>query len=144
MALTFQPAHPKDRSALQALLTSLRLPTADLPEDLSGFTLAFDGENLVGSAGLQPIGPFGLLRSVAVHKRYRSQGIGQKLYAAAMDHAYQQQVQEVWLITASAAAYFEKLGFERLQREGVPAEIAATSQLSELCPSTAVVMRQLL
>ena len=93
---------------------------------------------------MQSVGALGLLRSVAVREAYRRQGLGEKAYAAALAYARQQQIPEVWLITTTADRYFEKLGFECIQRDRVPADIAATSQFSALCPSSAVVMRKVL
>lgn len=143
MEITLRSARPENRPALRALLTASKLPAEDLPGDLGGFTLAFDGETLVGSAGIEPVGPFGLLRSVAVDESYRDQRLGQQLYAAALDYARRRQIREVWLITDTADRYFEKQGFQRIARDQAPAEIASTAQFAGLCPSSAVVMRKL-
>jgi len=134
--ITLRPAQPENRAALETLLTSFKLPIEDLPEDLSGFMLAFDGTALVGSAGMEPLGPYGLLRSVAVDDTYRSFGIGQQLYSGAMEFARARRLREVWLITTTADRYFERLGFERIKGGRVPAEIAATAQFTGLCAAT--------
>lgn len=144
MTIDIRLAEPQNRPALQALLTAAQLPIEDLPEDLSGFALAFVGEHLVGSAGIEPVGPYGLLRSVAVREAYRNRHLGQRLHEAALDYARRQQIREVWLITNTADRYFEKHGFQRVERRRAPAEIAATAQFAGLCPSSAVVMRKFL
>lgn len=130
--------------ALHLFLTSVKLPVSDLPTDLSGFTLAFDEGELVGTAGMELLGNIGLLRSVAVAETYRSQQIGRQLLEAALDHARRHGVNEVYLITNTADHYFEKNGFQRLDRSEVPAAIASTEQFSGLCPSSAVVMKIIL
>ena len=128
--------------ALQRFLTGMKLPVSDLSADLSGFTLAFDGDELVGTAGMELLGRIGLLRSVAVAETHRSRQLGRELFAAALDHARENGVQEVFLITNTADAYFEKNGFQRVDRSEVPAEIAATAQFAGLCPSSSVVMKR--
>lgn len=120
----------------------MKLPVSDLPADVAGFTLAFDDTELVGTAGMEILGRVGLLRSVAVAETHRNQQLGQRLFAAALDHARVQGIREVFLITDSAAEYFEKNGFQRVERSKVPEEIAGTAQFSGLCPSSAVVMRK--
>ncbi len=142
MAITFEPARPTDRAALESLLTSFQLATEDLPDNLDGFTLALDNGLLIGSVGLEQVGPYGLLRSVAVQEAYRNLGVGQQLYAAALNLAQATHLRELWLVTNTAADYFEKHGFERIDRASVPVEITAIPQFTTLCPSTAIVMRK--
>lgn len=140
--LVLKKATPGIVPALQRFLTDMKLPVSDLPADLSGFTLAFDGDELVGAAGMELLGRIGLLRSVAVAETHRSKQLGRQLFAAALDHARGHGVQEVFLITNTADAYFEKNGFQRVDRGEVPDEIAETAQFSGLCPSSAVVMKK--
>ena len=142
MAITFEPARPTDRAALESLLTSFQLATEDLPDNLDGFTLALDNGLLIGSVGLEQVGPYGLLRSVAVQEAYRNLGVGQRLYTAALNLAQAAHLRELWLVTNTAADYFEKHGFERIDRAGVPVEITAIPQFTTLCPSSAIVMHK--
>ncbi len=130
--------------ALQRFLTDMKLPVSDLPTDLSGFTLAFDGDELVGTAGMELLGNIGLLRSVAVAETHRSRHLGRQLFAAALDHARENGAQEVFLITDSAAGYFEKNGFQPVERSAAPVEIAGTAQFAGLCPASAVVMKRII
>ncbi|MFN0214209.1 MAG: arsenic resistance N-acetyltransferase ArsN2 [Saprospiraceae bacterium] len=141
MSILLKNASPAEVHALIDFLQKVNLPTSDLPSDLSGFTLAFDGNEIVGSAGLELLGILGLLRSVAVAETHRDQQLGQQLFAAALDYARSHEVQEVFLITNTADRYFAKKGFQELERSQVPDEIAQTEQFSGLCPSTAVVMK---
>lgn len=137
-------ANPDTLPAMQRFLTGMKLPVSDLPADLSGFTLAFDDDELVGTAGMELLGRVGLLRSVAVAETHRSRQLGRQLFAAALDHAQANGVQEVFLITDSAAGYFEKNGFQRVERNEAPAEIAGTAQFAGLCPASAVVMKRVI
>lgn len=142
MEITIHEARPQHRSALEAHLAALRLPIEDLPPDISGFTLAFDEDQVVGSAGVEPVGPYGLLRSVGVAESHRNLGLAERIFTSALDHARSNGIREVWLITNTADRYFERHGFARIDRGDVPAEIAGTAQFAGLCPSSAVVMRR--
>lgn len=144
MNISFKKAAPENRPALESLLLGLSLPTEDLPADLSGFTLAFDGAVLVGSAGLEPVGRVGLLRSVGVAPSHRNAGLAASLFQSSVDTAREKGILEIWLITNTADHYFERHGFERIDREQAPTEIAGTAQFKGLCPSSAVIMRKLL
>jgi N-acetylglutamate synthase-like GNAT family acetyltransferase len=46
----------------------------------------------------------------------------------------------VWLLTTTARAFFDKLGYAAVDRAGVPGAIRATAQFSALCPDSATVM----
>ena len=141
MPIVLQSAGIQHLLPLRKFLQQLDLPVSDLPSDLSGFTLAFDAEQIVGTAGLELHGSLGLLRSVAVAETHRNQQLGQQLYSAALQHARSKGVQTVYLITTTADRYFEKHGFRQVERSEVPAFIAQTAQFATLCPSSAVVMK---
>ena len=142
MDITYYKALPENRPALESLLKSLSLPTEDLPADLSGFTLAFDGPVLVGSAGVEQVGKVGLLRSVAVAASHRSLGVAAQVFQSAIDNARKTGIDDIWLITNTADHYFERHGFERVLRENAPTDISGTAQFAGLCPSSAVVMHK--
>jgi amino-acid N-acetyltransferase len=143
MNIKIMPAQAEHLPALSGLLSALHLPVSDLPEGLGGFFLAFDGQGqLVGSAGVERLGGIGLLRSVAVLPEQRKLGLGQQLQESALEAARGQGISAVFLITDSAAAYFEKHGFRRIARAEAPVALAQTAQFSGLCPSSAVVMRR--
>jgi N-acetylglutamate synthase-like GNAT family acetyltransferase len=137
----FLQAQPHHRPALEDHLTAAGLPVSDLPSDLSGFFLAFDGTRLVGSAGVETLGSIGLLRSVAVDPAYRNLHIAQRLQQDALDRARERGLREVYLITTTADRYFENHGFRRMDRTEAPAEVAQTDQFSSLCAASAVVMK---
>jgi len=72
MSIILKNAIPAQAPVLIDFLQKVNLPTSDLPSELSGFTLAFDGEQIVGSAGMELLGSYGLLRSVAVAETHRN------------------------------------------------------------------------
>ncbi|MFD1255966.1 GNAT family N-acetyltransferase [Mucilaginibacter terrae] len=62
-----------------ALLISEKLPVADLPESLENFLVAIQDKEIVGVAGVQVYGDYGLFRSLAVYPEHRGSGIAGKL-----------------------------------------------------------------
>ncbi|WP_428662528.1 arsenic resistance N-acetyltransferase ArsN2 [Runella sp.] len=135
-------AQASDYESVVNLLKSAGLPTEDLNPSLPDFFLAFDDEKLMGSAGVEINGTIGLLRSVAVHKDFRNYKIARRLVNDLTKSARLKGVKELYLITTTADGYFEKQGYERISRETVPIEIAHSQQFSNLCPSSAVVMKK--
>lgn len=144
MNITIRPAEPANQMQVAELLQQVDLPTDDLPTGLPGFMVAFDGNRLVGSAGIEPYNSVGLLRSVAVNPNYRDHKLGRQLVDAVLKAAQQQGIREAYLITTTADQYFERYGFERVERTNVPTAVAVTQQFSQLCPSSAVIMKKTL
>lgn len=142
--MTCQPATEADRPAIIDLLTQADLLTDDLPANLGTFTLACADGQLVGVAGVEMLGKYGLLRSVAVLPAYKGQQIGNQLVDVSILTARNQSVSAIYLITTTADRYFERLGFARVERSNVPDVIAQTQQFSNLCPASAVVMKKML
>ena len=133
---------PAEYERLEAALKAEGLPTDDLGCAFNRFYALEEGGEVLGYAGLERRGGAALLRSVVVPPERRGCGIGRRLVEATLDKAAALGHLEVHLLTTTAAAYFERLGFERVAREGVPAGIAASAQFASLCPSSAVLMRR--
>ena len=101
------------------------------------FVVATDGEALVGVAGLEVYGSNSLLRSLAVDEEHRSRGLGARLVDAIEAEARSRGVTALYLLTTTAAGFFERLGYTAHERAAVPDSIAATAEFSSLCPGTA-------
>src|SRR5205085_12390670 len=95
---------------------------------------------IVGTVGLELLGAVALLRSLAVLTPLRGMGLGKKLYQAAFGKAIERKLQAVYLITTTADQFFEKQGFQRVERTATPPSVQATAQFSGICPSSAIVM----
>lgn len=137
---TFSFARPSDSDAVIPLLTQCGLPVADVPAHIDGFIVAKRGDALAGVIGLEPYGKSALLRSLAVAPPYRGQGLGRALYGRMSAYARLKGAEELYLLTTTAASYFSWLGFKKVDRRNVPAEIQATEEFRSLCPDTAVCM----
>ena len=119
------------------------LPTADLGDPGSGFFEFRDcGGALIGFAGLQQLDDVALLRSLVVLPEARAQANGTAIADWLVAEAARRGVSALFLLTNSAAPFFEKLGFRRVDRSEAPAAIASTAQFTSLCPASAVLMRR--
>lgn len=147
---TIRPAQAADRVHIAQLLAGLHLPTDDLEalfdRDPSQFLVAYDpavGSNvLAGVVGVQECCEHALLRSVAVHPEWQRRGLGHQLIERAVAQAESRGVAALYLLTLTAEHYFPRFGFERVARDVVPADIAATHEFVQSCPASAVAMRR--
>jgi amino-acid N-acetyltransferase len=130
------------RDAVIALLVAEKLPVDDLPEKLDNFVVALEGERLVGVAGLEIYGLYGLLRSVAVDKAHRGKGIADRLLKQIEGLAEAKQLKAIFLLTETAPEYFSRKGYQSISRAAVPEEIQQSTEFSHVCPQSAVVMRK--
>jgi N-acetylglutamate synthase-like GNAT family acetyltransferase/SAM-dependent methyltransferase len=105
-----------------------------------GYAIAERDGALVGLAGLEVHGRWGLLRSVAVSPHAQKGGLGAALVRDRLAWAEARGLAGVYLLTTTAPDYFRRLGFEAVERSAAPAEIQASVEFSSACPATAVVM----
>lgn len=143
---TLRAAGAADWPAVQALLQAHGLPTAGAREHLATFLLAVAGGELVGCAGAEVHGGQGdlaLLRSVAVAPGLQGQGIGQALVQRLLHEATRRGIRRVALLTTSAADWFTRFGFGRVDEAEAPAlrrALAASAELQGACPASATLM----
>lgn len=130
-------------SQIQNLLNTCKLSVQDLigNDSVLFFEEWIDSE-LAGVAGIEDFGEIGLLRSLAVSKQYRGNGLGRKLVRHVEDQAAEMEIHSLWLLTDSAAGFFVTLGYERANRSAAPDPIRQSSQFSNLCPASAVLMHK--
>jgi amino-acid N-acetyltransferase len=130
-------------STVRRLLEQSHLPTADLTSELMRhFLVSGAADDPTGVVGLEIFGPIALLRSLAVAAERRQAGLGTALVAAAENHARTCDVREIFLLTTTAAQFFERLGYLHAERAAAPACIRDSSQFATLCPGSAVLMHK--
>lgn len=130
---------------LLALLEASELPATDLRAGRSATFLAAvaDGD-LLGCIAYELGGESALLRSLAVQPTAQGQGVGRQLVVEVERHAKAAGGNVVFLLTTHAAMFFERLGYERVERDAAPKFIAESPQFAGLCPgSAALMMRRL-
>jgi amino-acid N-acetyltransferase len=132
----------KELEALKIFLRANQLPADDLQLNNSVYLTYYNtDEVLVGSGGLEIYGNKALLRSLAVSPEIRGQQLGKQIVSDLLTKAKGITMSEVYLLTETAFYFFHKLGFEELKRDEVPEQIRSTTEFSQVCPSSAHVMK---
>lgn len=132
----------KELEALQVFLRTNQLPADDIRLDNSVYFTYYNTEEaIVGSGGLELYGTKALLRSLAVSPEIRGQQLGKQIVSDLLRKAQSLAMSEVYLLTESAFYFFHKLGFEELKRDEVPEEIRSSTEFSQVCPTSANVMK---
>jgi amino-acid N-acetyltransferase len=130
----------EDLQDVLKLLETSKLPTAGVKNHIHNFMLEFQKNTLLGCAGLEIYEQAGLLRSVAVSASKRSNGVGSRLVKSILEHAKNQQISNIFLLTETAENYFPRFGFKQVSRAEIPASLQASKELRGACPDSAVVM----
>ena len=132
-----------ERDAIIALLRKLNLPTSDINDDIQLYLLQ-DGEKTIGTAGLKIFEDCALLRSVSVATEQQGKGYGKIINEQIEMYAKESGIKCLYLITTSAKAFFDQLGYGIIERNVAPEPVKQTTEFSSLCPSSAVVMKKLI
>ena len=135
-------ASPAAYETVVALLSAAGLPTEDLRKDLTNFWIAEAKDKAIGVIGMDLYPPYAFLRSMTVVAEYRSNGIASRLVEQVEQHAKNQGLSELYLITNTAETYFSKKGFHAISKEAVPATVASSAEMNGLCPASSVIMRK--
>ena len=140
--LIIKSASPAAYETVVALLSAAGLPTEDLRKDLTNFWIAEANDKAIGVIGMDLFTPYALLRSMTVVPEYRSNGIASRLVEQVEQHAKNQGLSELYLITNTAESYFSKKGFHAISKDAVPATVASSAEMNGLCPTSSVIMRK--
>ncbi len=139
--VALRAAHRGDLERILFLLEASGLPAEGVEEALgASFVVAQRGSALVGVAGIERHGGWGLLRSVAVRDDQRGTGLGRVLVENRVEWARARGLFGLGLFTLDAAAFFAHLGFERVERGDVPEPLRHSSEFQLICPMTASVL----
>jgi amino-acid N-acetyltransferase len=129
-------------SAVEELLKQTSLPVEGVKKAIGLFVVAHLKGKVVGVAGVERCGDFGLLRSVAVDPGVRGRGVGAEMTKWLIADSEATGLHSLYLLTTTAEGYFPRFGFEKTSRDTVPAEIQQSSEFKDICPSSATVMRR--
>ncbi|MCP1455264.1 arsenic resistance N-acetyltransferase ArsN2 [Pseudomonas kilonensis] len=126
-----------DLRPLRDALTLAGLPVDDLAYPARQF-FSFSHQGVdVAFAGIEGEGADRLLRSLVVLEGQRGKGAGAAVLAAIEAFAKREGVEQLHLLTDSAAAFFTGQGYQARDRSLAPASIGATAQFKTLCPASA-------
>jgi N-acetylglutamate synthase-like GNAT family acetyltransferase len=129
------------RSTAVALLQAQGLPISDITDErLEHFFFVGSDGPPTGLVGLELYGTDALLRSLIVVADARCKGLGSMLVDHAEQYAATRSVRSIYLLTTTAAAFFRRLGYKRIERSQAPAAIERTRQFAGLCPESSAFM----
>jgi amino-acid N-acetyltransferase len=129
-----------DKEKVLALLNGVELPIEDLTEEkMKNFFVARDSDDrIIGVVGVELYQEWGLLRSLVVHPAFRGTGLGIRLTHKIESFARHNGIKTLYLLTMTAADFFQKTGYEVTQRDRVPESIRQTQEFKHMCPVSAV------
>ena len=130
-----------DFRAIISMLSAYSLPDSDIEPGRQSFIVAEHEGKIIGCAGYEAYGETALFRSLAVDSEYWNLDIGKLLTGKVMALAHEKGIHEFYLLTNTADGFFQKLGWNIIQRNDVPKGINTSSEFASICPSTAICMK---
>lgn len=127
-------------AAFRALLKSSGLPADDLDFNRDLLVGYYEGDELVGTGGLEIYDSYALLRSLSVKMGIRGKAVGSTITEFLLNEAKKRNLKGVYLMTETAPGFFVKRGFTEVSREAVPAEVQNSQEFKTLCSQSAKVM----
>ncbi|MCZ6783147.1 MAG: arsenic resistance N-acetyltransferase ArsN2 [Proteobacteria bacterium] len=140
--LEIRRAVPAELPQVDALLEAEGLPPVPSRLPLANLLVGHDGGEVVGAIGLEVCALHGLVRSLVVAPSHARSGLGSSLLESLVARAHELSLRDLYLLTENADDFFAKLGFETVERAGVPSGIRSTREFREQCPESATVMRR--
>lgn len=141
--LTARPVPEGERPVLATVLSAAGLPSDDVGSPGREFFAFRDPRGtLVGYGGIEVFGADALLRSVITVPEMRDRAYGVAIVDRMLALALRRGVRTLYLLTTTAAPFFERLGFVAIDRGAAPPAIAGTSEFTTRCPVSAVLMRR--
>ena len=102
----------RDLAGVRMLLEREHMDTHAIEWPLACHVAAFDGDEMVGVVGIEPIVDSALIRSLCVTAPYRHRGIGRQLMDAARKAAHTRGARRLFVFGSRADGYFLRLGFK--------------------------------
>ena len=141
MGPTISAAVETDLGAIKALLTAENLPLAGVDDHWKTFVVAREDGRIVACGGAETYRAAALIRSIAVDRTHRSQGLGRQIVRQLLDRLASRGIRDFYILTTTAEPYFQKRGFKRIDRSEVHPQLLASHEFREACPASAVCMR---
>ena len=141
MELTYKTISDTESfEAFRSLLKASGLPADDLDFKRDLLVGYYEGDELVGTGGLEVYGKYALLRSLSVKMGIRGKAVGSTITEYLLAEAKQRKLKGIYLLTETAHGFFQKKGFVDVPRDTVPEEVKRSQEFSKLCPQSAAVM----
>ena len=139
--LEIKKLRDEEREGLEHLLRSDQLCFNDINAQgvhLYGVSLK---EKLIGYFGYEHFANQALFRSMIVVPEAKNKGYGSLIWHNAKEKLQDEGVNEVYLLTNTAAPFFAKQGFVEIARESAPEAILATNEFKEFSPADSICMK---
>lgn len=143
ISLAITPKVISDQECYQAFLDQLKLsglPFEDLDKDKHLLVGYYQKEKLIGTGAMEIYGDYGLLRSVSITEAMRGKKLGSKITYHLIEHAKLSDLKGLYLLTETAKDFFDKIGFEVIDRNQAVEEIKASAEFTHVCPTSAACM----
>ncbi|MFQ5629007.1 MAG: arsenic resistance N-acetyltransferase ArsN2 [bacterium] len=140
-SIKIRSAKESDYVAIEKLLQSVDLPIEGVKEYLQHFIIMENDGKMIGVVGLEVYGNKALLRSLAVVGEAHGLGLGKMLYNKILEKARQLHVDEIYLLTETAEAFFTRQGFVHISRDAVDSHVKKSVEFQSVCPESAACMR---
>jgi amino-acid N-acetyltransferase len=134
-------ASEADVPFIKSLLLDAGLPLEGIDEHWKTFVVARDGSKVIGCGGSEAYQVTALIRSIAVDREYRKNGIGRRIVRQLLDRLASRGLREFYLLTTDAEDYFRKRGFKTIDRDEVHPQLLASREFQDACPTSAICMR---
>jgi N-acetylglutamate synthase-like GNAT family acetyltransferase len=140
--LVAQPLAAWERDGLAAALSKAGLSTENVRDPSRLFWRFHEDDVPVGFGGLEIHGDAALMHSLVTLPPLRGRGVGRAIVRA-LELEVPRHCRAIYLLTADKADFFERLGYAKCLRSGVPKAIQATPQFAALLPTAAAMMKRL-
>ncbi len=118
--IQFRHAIADDLSAIEDLLRKNDLPTEGIKEALAHCLVAETQGQIIGAIALEPKGRDGLIRSLVVAGDHQGHKLGTALSSKMVNAARLLGVEQLYLLTTSAEAFFAPTGYRVVEKSQVP------------------------
>jgi amino-acid N-acetyltransferase len=140
MAVSIRRAGASDADAILALLSASELTGEGLVEDAAVILVGWDAGKVAVCGAIETDGVDGLLRSVAVAEESRGRGLGKAVVDRIEHEARSRGLSRLYLLTNTAEGFFERLGYESLDRSLVPAVVRRSAEFAACSAADATAM----
>jgi amino-acid N-acetyltransferase len=138
--MEFERARSADIPRIERLLAASGLPLDGAADAFATGVVARDRGEVVGAAAIERFGSAGLLRSVVVEPALRDTGIGGTLVDSSESLARELDIDQLYLLTETAEAWFARRGYRPIERDAVPEPVRGSVEFTTACSASAVAM----
>jgi len=135
-----RPLVAEERDGLAAALARVGLPAEDIHDPGARFWRFERDDVPIGFGGLEIHGEDALLRSILTVPPMRHRGYGHAIVESLEIEARSHGCRALYLLTTSAASFFQELGYVACERNNIPPAIRDCRMFALYCPSSAAVM----